>query len=203
MKLSIGSGDCKSIMMGKKTKGYQDFVRKFVSDDIQIYNSYSSPIDALRTGKILEDRFALRLEEGWFVDVKVRSDKFDVMTSSLDFGKMDKGKLVDFIEMKTMWLTDYLDFISPIKGDNDKLVAWFKKSAKTYYEQVQWQLFVSGLDSCQVCYLAVQSYDDEFNYRYDITENDYTMFRVDRDQDVIDKILKEVEFFQTIKNYFK
>jgi hypothetical protein len=203
MKLSIGSGDCKSIMMGKKTKGYQDFVRKFVSDDIQIYNSYSSPIDALRTGKILEDRFALTLDECWFVDVKVKSDKFDVMAASLDFGKMDGGKLVDFVEMKTMWLTDYLDFISPIKGENDKLVAWFKKSAKTYYEQVQWQIFVSGLESCQVCYLAVQSYDDEFNYKYEITENDYTLFRVERDQDTIDKILKEVEFFQTIKNHFK
>ena len=203
MKLSIGSGDCKSIMMGKKTKGYQDFVRKFVSDDIQVYNSYASPIDALRTGKILEDRFALVLEEGWFVDVKVRSKTFDVMASSLDFGKMEEGKLVDFIEMKTMWLTDYLDFVSPIKGDNDKLVAWFKKSAKTYYEQVQWQLYVSELESCQVCYLAVQSYDDEFNYKYEITENDYTMFRVKRDQEVIDKILKEVEFFQNIKNHFK
>ena len=184
MKLSIGSGDCKSIMMGKKTKGYQDFLRKFVSDDIQVYNSYASPIDALRTGKILEDRFATTLGEDWFVDVKVRSDKFDVMSASLDFGKIN-------------------DFVSPIKGDNLSLVAWFKKSAKTYYEQVQWQLFVSGLESCQVCYLAVQSYDDEFNYKYEITENDYTIFRVERDQDVIDKILKEVEFFQNIKNHFK
>lgn len=203
MKLSIGSGDCKSIMMGNKTKGYQEFLRKFVSDDIQVYNSYASPIDALRTGKILEDRFALTLEEGWFVDVKVRSKDFDVMAASLDFGKMNEGKLVDFIEMKTMWLTDYLDFISPIKGDNLSLVKWFKKSAKTYYEQVQWQLYVSELESCQVCYLAVQSYDDEFNYKYGITENDYTMFRVERDLDVIDKILKEVEFFQKIKNHFK
>lgn len=203
MKLSIGSGDCKSIMMGKKTNGYQEFLRKFVSDDIQVYNSYASPIDALRTGKILEDRFALTLEEGWFVDVKVRSNAFDVMAASLDFGKMDEGKLVDFIEMKTMWLTDYLDFVSPIKGDNASLVQWFKKSAKTYYEQVQWQLYVSELESCQVCYLAVQSYDDDFNNKYVITENDYAMFRVKRDQDVIDKILKEVEFFQKIKNHFK
>jgi hypothetical protein len=51
--------------------------------------------------------------------------------------------------------------------------------------------------------LAVQSYDDEFNYKYEITENDYTLFQVERDQDTIDKILKEVEFFQTIKNHFK
>ena len=202
MKLSIGSGDVKSIMMGKKTKGYQDFLRSFVSDEIQIYNSYASPIDALRTGKILEDRFAEHVE-GYFLDVKVRSKVYDVMAASLDFGKFEGGKVVDFIELKTMWLSDYLEFISPLKGDNEGLVAWFKKEAKGYYNQVQHQLYVSELEECNVCYLSVQSYDDDFNNKYVITENDYAMFRVKRDQEVIDKILKEVEFFQKIKNHFK
>lgn len=202
MKLSIGSGDVKSIMMGKKTKGYQDFLRAFVSDEIQIYNSYASPIDALRTGKILEDRFTQHIE-GFYQDIKVRSKTFDVMAASLDFGKFEGNKVVDFIELKTMWLSDYLDLVSPLKGDNDALVSWFKKDAKAYYNQVQHQLYVSELEECTVCYLSVQSYDDDFNNQYQITENDYTMFRVKRDQEVIDKILKEVEFFQTIKNNFK
>lgn len=202
MKLSIGSGDVKSIMMGKKTKGYQDFLRAFVSDEIQIYNSYASPIDALRAGKILEDRFCIHIE-GYFQDFKVKSKTYDVMAASLDFAKLEGGKVVDFIELKTMWLSDYLDIVSPIKGDNESLVAWFKKDAKAYYNQVQHQLYVSELEECNVCYLSVQSYDDDFNYQYEITENDYTMFRVKRDQEVIDKILKEVEFFQMIKNNFK
>lgn len=202
MKLSIGSGDVKSIMMGKKTKGYQDFVRSFVSDEIQVFNSYASPIDALRTGKILEDRFAEHIE-GYYQDVKVRSKIHDVMAASLDFGKFQDGKVVDAIELKTMWLADYLEYISPLKGNNDALVAYLKKEAKIYYNQVQHQLFVSELEECNFCYLSCQSYDDEFNYKYQITENDYTMFRVKRDQEVIDKILKEVEFFQNIKNHFK
>jgi hypothetical protein len=202
MKLSIGSGDVKSIMMGRTTKGYQDFLRTFVSDDIQVYNSYASPIDALRTGKVLEDRFANYIE-GYYVDYKVRSTAMDVLACSLDFAKLDNGKVVDFIELKTMWFTDYLDLVSPIKGDNDRLVQWFKKDAKVYYNQVQEQLYVTELDSCDVRYLCVQSYDDEFNEAYNVTENDFTSFRISRDEEVISKILKAAEFFQGIKNHFK
>jgi len=202
MKLSIGSGDVKSIMMGKTTKGYQDFLRAFVSDDIQVYNSYASPIDALRTGKVLEDRFANYIE-GYYVDYKFRSTIMDVLACSLDFAKLDNGKVVDFIELKTMWFTDYLDLVSPIKGDNDRLVQWFKKDAKAYYNQVQEQLFVTELDSCDVRYLCVQSYDDEFNASYDVTENDFTSFRVSRDEEVISTILKSAEFFQGIKDHFR
>ena len=63
----------------------------------------------------------------------------------------------------------FKDFAYPLKGNNEALVAYLKKEAKIYYNQVQHQLFVSELEECNFCYLSCQSYDDQFNYKYQIT----------------------------------
>ena len=68
----IGSGDVHALMMGKDTKGHLALMQRFVSDVIPYYNAKASPIDALRTGAILEDRYFLTLPDGYFCQYVVR-----------------------------------------------------------------------------------------------------------------------------------
>ncbi len=204
MNLYIGSGDIKSILMGIDTKGYQDFVRKFVSDEKPNYNSFASPIDALRTGAILEQRYLLTLGNDYFCQWKETFAEMDVFTSSIDFAKIENGKIVDFDELKTIWLTDYLDIIQPLSvlEQKDYLVV-LKKKFKQNYEQIQAQMMCAGLQSANLVFLSVDSYDDEYNFSREIKESEYCKFRIPRDETVIEKIKSRGQIFQTIKNNFK
>ena len=69
----IGSGDVSSMMAGKDTKAYLSLMQRFVSNEIPYYNAKESPIDALRTGAILEERFFLTLDDSWFCQYFVQS----------------------------------------------------------------------------------------------------------------------------------
>jgi hypothetical protein len=61
MNLTIGSGDVAALMAGKDTKTFGDLMRKFVDENKPYYNALASPIDALRTGAILEKNYLLTL----------------------------------------------------------------------------------------------------------------------------------------------
>lgn len=198
----IGSGDIKDLMAGKDTKAHASLLQRFVSGIKPYYNAKSSPIDALRAGAILEDRFLLTLPDNYFPQYVVVSDEMDVFKCSLDFAKISDGKVVDFNELKTVSLSDYLDLIEPIKHDNDALVSFVKKKHKTYYNQVQEQLYCTGLDSCNIVFLSVTSYNDEDNYKREIQPNEYCMVRIARDNMVIDAIKERGKIFQTIKDYY-
>ncbi len=204
MNLYIGSGDIKSILMGTDTKGYQDFLRKFVSDEKPNYNSFASPIDALRTGAILEQRYLLTLGNDYFCQWKSTYNEMDVFTSSIDFAKINDGEIVDFDELKTIWLTDYLDIIQPLEQLSiSEYTQVLKKKFEQNYEQIQAQLMCSGLLSAYLVFLSVETYDDEINFTRNINENEYSKFRIYRDDEVIDKIKQRGQIFQTIKNNFK
>jgi len=204
MNLYIGSGDIKSVLMGTDTKGYQDFLRKFVSDEKPNYNSFASPIDALRTGAILEQRYLLTLGNDYFCQWKSTYSEMDVFTSSIDFAKINDGEIVDFDELKTIWLTDYLDIIQPLEQLSiSEYTQVLKKKFKQNYEQIQAQLMCSGLLSANLVFLSVETYDDEINFTRNINENEYSKFRIYRDDEVIDKIKQRGQIFQTIKNNFK
>ena len=204
MNLYTGSGDIKSILMGTDTKGYQDFLRKFVSDEKPNYNSFASPIDALRTGAILEQRYLLTLGNDYFCQWKSTYNEMDVFTSSIDFAKINDGEIVDFDELKTIWLTDYLDIIQPLEQLSiSEYTQVLKKKFKQNYEQIQAQLMCSGLLSANLVFLSVETYDDEINFTRNINENEYSKFRIYRDDEVIDKIKQRGQIFQTIKNNFK
>lgn len=124
----IGSGDIHALMSGKETKSHIALMQRFVSGVKPNYNAYASPIDALRTGAILENRYLLTLPDNYFTQYVVKSEEMDVFKCSLDFAKIEKGKLVDFDELKTLFLSDYLEFIEPIKNDNKALVEYVKKN---------------------------------------------------------------------------
>lgn len=204
MRLRIGSGDVKDLLKPKNTKGYQDLMRRFVSDDAIYYNALASPIDALRSGAILEDAYLRTLGEDYFIQHNVVSDEMDCLACTLDFAKINEGRLVDFDELKTIFFPDFIDYIEPLKTKADfEIMSFLKSKAKVYYNQIQQQLYVTKLDSCNLVYLAVLSYEDDENYLRDIRENEIFKIRVHRDETVISEIKYKAEIFQKIKDNFK
>lgn len=204
MVLRIGSGDVKDLLMGKNTKGYKDLLRKFISDDVVRYNALASPIDALRSGAILEDAYLKMLGDDYFIQHQVVSSEMDCLAATLDFAKINDGKLVDFDELKTIFFTDYLEYIVPLKEKAEfEVLSFVKNKAKAYYQQVQHQLYVTELESCNLVYLAVLSYQDDDNYLRTITDDEVFKIRIHRDEKVISEIKERASIFQLIKNHFK
>jgi hypothetical protein len=197
----IGSGDVGFLLSGLHTKLHGKLLQRFVSNTKPYYNSEASPIDALRTGAILEKRYLLLLPDNYFPQYVCVSTEMDVFRCSLDFAKIENGKVVDFQELKTCSLTDYLEF-EFIKNENSKLVEYVKKKYKKYYTQVQHQLFCTNLDEADMVFLSVTSYDDEVNNKRDILENEYLKIRISRDEEVINLIKDRGRIFQKIKDIY-
>lgn len=201
MYLTIGSGDVRPLLSGLHTKGYSDLWRKFTSDSPPHYNAFASPIDALRTGAILETAYLQYLPADYFSQVKTTCQKMDVLTASIDFAKIQGGKIVDFDELKTIYLTDYLSIVRSIAEVNDEpsRLKSIKKKFKTSYQQVQFQLLCTGLDSANLVFMSVETYDDFENEIREISDNDVTKFRIPRDPEVIDFIVERAAIFQAVK----
>ena len=70
----IGSGDVHALMSGKSTKSHAALMQRFVSGVKPRYNAFASPIDALRTGARLEDRYLLTLHDNYFPQYVVQSE---------------------------------------------------------------------------------------------------------------------------------
>lgn len=158
MNLVIGSGDISSLMMGVNTKGYQDLMRKFLDENKPYYNSFASPIDALRTGAILEFNYLNHLDDNYFFQYKSTSKEMSVFTSSIDFAKIQNAELIDFDELKTIFLPDYIDLIVPLKNKPEsEFLPFIKKKFKKYYEQIQCQLMCSNLESANLFFLVYRS----------------------------------------------
>lgn len=195
----IGSGDVAALLAGVNTETHQKLLRRFVSNEKPYYNAKASPIDALRTGAILEDRYLLTLPDNFFAQYVVVSKEMDVFKSSLDFAKIENGEVVDFDELKSVYLSDYLDMVN--LNDN-ALLNHIKKKYKNYYNQIQQQLYVTELEAANLVFLSVTSYDDEENYRRNILPNEFFKFRIYRDEQVINKIKERGQIFQQIKDYY-
>ena len=197
----IGSGDISSLLMGKDTDGYLKLWQKFINGEAPHYYAKGSPIDALRTGAILEERYFLTLSDDYFTQVKCTSKEMDVLKCSLDFAKIDNANVVDFDEMKSCNFTDFLNF-EPFRNDKTDALSFIKKNYKKNYNQVQQQLYVTGLDSANLVFLAVYSYDDEINNNRIIKENEFIKFRISRDEKVIAEIKSRALIFQEVRNHF-
>ena len=197
----IGSGDISSLLMGKDTDGYLKLWQKFINGEAPHYYAKGSPIDALRTGAILEERYFLTLSDDYFTQVKCTSKEMDVLKCSLDFAKIDNANVVDFDELKSCNFTDFLNF-EPFRNDKTDALSFIKKNYKKNYNQVQQQLYVTGLDSANLVFLAVYSYDDEINNNRIIKENEFIKFRISRDEKVIAEIKSRALIFQEVRNHF-
>ena len=196
--LYIGSADTMALLSGKDTEAFIGLLQRFVSNEIPYYNAKSSPIDALRTGAILEDQYLKILPDDYYTQYKVASAEMNVFRASLDFAKLNGGEVVDFDELKTC---SFDDFLALQKLGND-YIDFIKKTYKRYYNQIQEQLYCTGLESANLVFLVVYSYDDNENYSREIKENEYIKFRISRDNDVIASIKERGKLFQYIKDYF-
>lgn len=198
----IGSGDVHALMSGKHTKSHAALMQRFVSGVKPRYNAFASPIDALRTGAILEDRYLLTLPDNYFSQYVVQSEEMDVFKCSIDFARIEKGQVTDFDELKTLSFMDYLESIEPIRDDNVALLEYVRRKHKAYYYQVQEQLYCTGLRECNLVFLCVTTYDDEENRHRDILPNDYCKIRIGRDEQAIAEIKDRGRIFQQIKDYY-
>lgn len=197
----IGSGDVSALMSGIHTVSQANLLKRFVSGQVPYYNAKASPIDALRTGAILEERYGLIVPEDYYPQVRKTSKDMDVFKCSLDFAKIQGSKIVDFEELKTCNFMDLLE-IEPFRYNNSGGIDFIKKRYKKYYQQIQQQLYCTELESATMVFLSVYSYEDEINYNRNIKPNEFIKFRIDRDQDVIDKIKERGIIFQKIKDYY-
>lgn len=123
----IGSGDVTALMSKKDSQSHLSLLRRFVSGVKPYYNARASPIDALRTGVILEDRYLLTLPDNYFAQYVCVSVEMDVFKCSLDFARIENGLVADFDELKSVYLSDYLEF-EQYKDDPDALLAYTKRS---------------------------------------------------------------------------
>jgi hypothetical protein len=202
MNLSLGSSDITALLSGKNTKGHQELFQRFVSDEKPYYNAYESPINACRIGAILEDKYTLLTEENVFTQYKVSCKEMDVFTSTLDFATIEYGKVIDFVELKTVYFPDFIELIEPLRNSTSYMET-IKKKFKKYYNQVQCQLMCSDLEEANLIFLAVYSYDDTENWEREIQPNEYAKFRIYRDEKVINEIKERGKIFQDIKDYFR
>lgn len=199
----IGSGDIIQLMQAKQTSGFQKLLIRFTSGEVPYYNAKNSPIDACRAGAILEDRFYLTLGDDWYPQVKVISKEMDVFKASLDFSRIEKGAVVEFIEMKTLKEEKFIKLRDTLAVmDESKYIQYIRKSFKKYYNQVQEQLFCSGLEVARLMFICVGSYDDNVNYKRVISDDDLIYIDITRDEDTISEIKEKGKLFQAIKDYF-
>ena len=191
----IGSGDVSALLAGKDTKAHIQLMQRFVSGEKPYYNAYASPIDALRTGAILEDRYIFCLSDNYYSQYKVQSYEMDVFVASLDFAQIECGEVVDFDELKTCSFDDFLTLQA--KGVD------FKKAPyKQYYNQVQEQLYCTGLYTANLVFLVAYDYDDINNLTRDIKDNEYFKVKIKRDDEIISQIKERGKIFQQIKDYY-
>lgn len=204
MVLTIGSGSTAKLLSGKKTKGFAELLQGFVADHRPDWNSYASPIDALRTGAILEDRYVETLNLDYYCQYKAQCEDMDCLVASIDFAKFEKGKMVDFEELKTIFFTDFLSIIKPLEEmDDAEKLAVIKKKFKNNYRQVQFQLLCTGLDSALLVFLSAETYNDEENQVREIQDRDIIKIRVPRDEKLIEQIKERAAIFQSIKDELK
>lgn len=203
MSLILGSGDIPKLISGKQTKGYRGLWIKFIDTVPPNYNALASPINAMRTGVILETPYLNYLGDDYYPQVKHQSEAMDVFKVSIDFAKFLGGKMVDFDELKTIFITDFIDIIKPMKklsqSDQQKIV---KAKFRNNYYQIQGQLFATDLEEANIAFLSVENYDDEENAIRIIEDNDVVKFRIKRDKKAIDLIKERGLIFQNVKDNF-
>lgn len=199
----IGSGDVNALMAAKDSLSHIALMQRFVSGVKPHYNAKASPIDALRTGAILEDRYLLSLSSEYYAQYPVTCKEMDVFRCTLDFAKISDGEIVDFEELKSMYFLDFLNMQGLKSAPNEKNVQLIKKAYKAYYYQIQQQLLCTGLNEATLTFLVVNSYDDQENMSRDIIQqNDTIKIRIPRDEDTILQIKERGNIFQQIRDYY-
>lgn len=190
----IGSGDTAALLANKTSKAHASLMQRFVSGVIPYRNSLNSPIDALRSGAILESRYISVLPGNYLAQYYVQCPEMDVLSCHLDFAKVENGKVIDFIELKTCSLFDFVEIVETEE--------YIIKKYKHYYWQVQQQLLCTGLSRGRIRFVARESENDEDNYSRVFSIDEHKEVIIKRNEDIIILIKQRAEIYQHIKNYF-
>lgn len=190
----IGSGDTAALLANKTSKAHASLMQRFVSGVIPYRNSLNSPIDALRAGAILESRYISVLPGNYLAQYYVQCPEMDVLSCHLDFAKVENGKVIDFIELKTCSLFDFVEIVETEE--------YIIKKYKHYYWQVQQQLLCTGLSRGRIRFVARESENDEDNYSRVFSIDEHKEVIIKRNEDIIILIKQRAEIYQHIKNYF-
>ena len=201
MYLTIGSGDIKDLLSGFETKAYNNLWDKFKSENAPMYNALNSPIDQLRTGAILENVYYKTLPDSYMPQYKVLNKKYDCFKATLDFADLQNGLVIDFEELKSIAFEKYKTIEKLRDTPYNVYIEYIKKKHKIYYNQIQSQLFASGLDECTLTFVVVYDYIDEINESRVLSDNEYIKFRIKRDDDVINMIKYRLTPFQQFKDF--
>lgn len=196
----IGSGDIPALLAGINTKTHLLLLQRFVSGVKPYYNALASPIDALRTGAILEERMLLFMPDNYLSQYRVECSQLNVFRSTLDFACLKNGSVCHFFEMKTVFWLEFAEMREAFAKDN--IIEYIKKKRKNEYVQIQAQLMCTNLEKATFRYVIVYNYDDEENWQREITERDYLDIEINRDDVVISKIVERGKIFQQIKDEY-
>lgn len=201
--MSIGSYDVNALLAGKTTKAHRELWNSFFSCERTRYNSMDSPIDQFRTGAIIEERYYSRLPDYYFTQVKVVNREQDVLHSTLDFAVIEDGIVTYFEELKSINFDDFRKLESIQMLTSEEKQEYISKTYKGIYNQVQKQLYDSGLESCVLVFVVVYSYEDSDNINREIRDNELIKFTISRDKQVISMIRKRAGIFQSVKDFYK
>lgn len=190
----IGSGDTAALLANKASKAHALLMQRFVSGIIPFRNSLNSPIDALRAGAILESRYISVLPGNYLAQYYVQCSDMDVLSCHLDFAKVENGKVIDFIELKTCSLFDFVEI--------EETEEYIIRKYKHYYWQVQQQLLCTGLSRGRIRFVARESENDKDNYSRVFSMDEHKEVIINRNEDIISRIKQRADIFQQIKNYF-
>lgn len=196
----LGSGDTTALLSGTNTKGYLSLLQRFVSNVKPHYNAKASPIDALRIGAILEERYISQFDDdNYYPQVLAVCPAMNVFICHLDIAKMENGQVLEFIEVKTV---GFVDFQEMILMNETELLEHVKKAYKNYYNQVQQQLLCTGLKEAEIHFIQVMDYDDDNNYNRVINPSEVIRCRIEADPEIQAKIKVRGQIFQDIKDSF-
>lgn len=197
----LGSGDTTLLLSGIDTKGHLSLFQRFVSNVKPNYNSKASPIDAMRIGSILEDQYIAQFDDdNYYPQVCAICPYMDVLICHLDIAKVEEGKVIEFIEVKTVGFVDFQDML--LMSD-EELLRHVRKAYKNYYNQVQQQLLCTGLAEAEIHFIQVFDYDDDHNYNRVINPTEVLKCKIGTDIKIQHEILDRAKVFQEIKNHFK
>lgn len=195
--MRIGSGQTTKLLQKRDTKGFKDLIAEFVSDKENYPDSLKSPINAFRAGAILEEVMYKYLPDEYLPQIRVKSKIYDVMTSTLDFAVIENRKVIKFKEMKSINFEDFLKLNS-----SKSKIEYVKQKYRSYYNQVQQQLFVTDLSEAILMFIPVyDSSNDTENWNRIIEPFEIIEVNIQKDDRVQLLIEERAIFFQSLKNY--
>lgn len=197
----IGSSDAHSLLMNKKTKGYHELFKRFCIGERNHRDPLTSPIPQLKRGAIVEIMYHRSLSLDYESQIEFVHPIFTCAKCHVDFAcKSDvNGEYINLKEVKSV---DFDSFITLMNVRPEKLEAYIKTKYVNYYDQVQFQMYVSQKRYMDMVFICAISDDERELWSTPIEDNMKIEFSVGLSKDYENRFNEELPFFQNIYNHF-